>query len=59
MLSMSPSNQVRAAYAAKYPEEYAEFDSIASGKLPSDWAAKLPKFTSEGGCCLVRRRREE
>lgn len=40
--------QVRAAYAEKYPEEYAEFESIMTGKLPADWAEKLPKFTAEG-----------
>jgi transketolase len=38
----------RAAYAEKYPEEYAEFESIMTGKLPANWAEKLPKFTSEG-----------
>lgn len=40
--------EVRAAYAEKYPEEYAEFESISTGKLPANWAEKLPKFTSEG-----------
>lgn len=40
--------QVRAAYAEKYPEEYAEFESIMTGKLPANWAEKLPKFTAEG-----------
>ena len=46
-----PPLQVRAAYAAKYPEEYAEYESITTGKLPSDWDAKLPKFTSKGASC--------
>lgn len=40
--------EVRAAYAAKYPEEYAEYESISTGKLPDNWAEKLPKFTSAG-----------
>ncbi len=40
----------RAAYAQKYPEEYAEFESIMTGKLPANWAENLPKFTSEGEC---------
>ncbi|KAL4450011.1 hypothetical protein ABPG77_010680, partial [Micractinium sp. CCAP 211/92] len=39
--------EVRAAYAEKYPEEYAEFESIMTGKLPANWAEKLPKFTAE------------
>ncbi len=39
---------MRAAYAEKYPEEYAEFESIMTGKLPANWAEKLPKFTAEG-----------
>lgn len=39
---------VAAAYAQKYPEEWAEFESIATGKLPANWAEKLPKFTSAG-----------
>ncbi|PSC72061.1 transketolase [Micractinium conductrix] len=39
--------EVHAAYKAKYPEEYAEYESITTGKLPANWAEKLPKFTSE------------
>ncbi len=38
-----------AQYKEKYPEDWAEFESIAYGKLPANWAEKLPKFTSEGG----------
>lgn len=40
-------DEVAAKYAAQYPEEWAEFESIATGKLPANWAEKLPKFTSE------------
>lgn len=47
-LYLYPHAQVRAAYAEKYPEEYAEFESIMTGKLPANWAEKLPKFTAEG-----------
>lgn len=36
-----------AQYKEKYPEDWAEFESIAYGKLPENWAEKLPKFTSE------------
>ncbi len=32
------------AYKAAYPKEGAEFEMIAAGKLPSDWAADLPKW---------------
>eukprot|EP00887_Chlorella_sp_A99_P002496 scaffold6.g2496.t1 len=38
--------EARKAYAAKYPEEYAEFEAITSGKLPAGWEKALPKFTS-------------
>lgn len=38
-----------AQYKEKYPEDWAEFESIAYGKLPANWAEKLPKFTAEGG----------
>jgi transketolase len=44
----------RAAYAEKYPEEYAEFESIMTGKLPANWAEKLPKFTSEDNGLATR-----
>lgn len=37
-----------AQYKEKYPEDWAEFESIAYGKLPANWAEKLPKFTAEG-----------
>jgi len=32
------------AYKAAYPKEGAEFEMIAAGKLPDDWAADLPKW---------------
>jgi len=34
-------------YASKYPEEYAEFMSIVTGKLPDGWDSALPSFTLE------------
>ena len=40
-------DKLAADYAAKYPEEWAEFESITTGKLPANWADALPKFTSE------------
>jgi transketolase len=40
-------DKLAADYAAKYPEEWAEFESITPGKLPANWADALPKFTSE------------
>jgi len=33
-----------AAYRQAYPKEAAEFEMIAAGKLPEDWAADLPKW---------------
>ena len=39
-------NKVAADYAAKYPEEWAEYQSIVTGKLPEGWADALPTFTS-------------
>lgn len=35
------------AYASKYPEEYKEFMSIATGELPKGWEGALPTFTLE------------
>ena len=35
------------AYAAKYPEEAAEFKGLISGALPSGWESCLPTFTPE------------
>jgi transketolase len=32
------------AYKKAFPENAAEFESIAAGKLPPDWAAALPKW---------------
>ena len=40
-------DKLAADYAAKYPEEWAEFNSITTGELPANWADALPKFTSE------------
>jgi transketolase len=34
-----------AAYKTAFPKEAAEFEQIISGKLPSDWAAELPKWS--------------
>ena len=39
--------KVESAYAAKYPEDYAEYQSITTGKLPEGWADSLPTFTPE------------
>jgi transketolase len=40
-------NKVADEYKSKYPEDWAEYESIATGKLPEGWANALPKFTSE------------
>ncbi|EFJ45315.1 hypothetical protein VOLCADRAFT_75893 [Volvox carteri f. nagariensis] len=34
-------------YKAKYPTEWAEFESLTSGKLPENWANALPTFKPE------------
>ena len=34
------------AYKKEFPKEAAEFEQLVAGKLPSDWAADLPKWTS-------------
>ena len=34
-------------YAAKYPEEAAEFKQLTSGELPAGWESALPSFTPE------------
>lgn len=39
-------DKIAADYKSKYPEEWAEYESIITGKLPSGWADALPKFTS-------------
>ncbi|KAL4553160.1 hypothetical protein Ndes2526B_g03038 [Nannochloris sp. 'desiccata'] len=39
-------NKIAADYKGKYPEEWAEYESIASGKLPAGWEKSLPTFTS-------------
>jgi transketolase len=39
--------KVESAYASKYPEDYAEYQSITTGKLPAGWADSLPSFTPE------------
>jgi len=36
-----------AAYAAKYPKEWAEFEALTSGKLPEGWEKALPAFKPE------------
>lgn len=40
-------DKIAAEYKEKYPEEWAEYDSIITGKLPAGWADALPTFTSE------------
>lgn len=35
------------AYAEKYPEEYAEFTQLISGRLPQGWEAALPSYKPE------------
>ncbi len=40
-------DKLAADYAAKYPEEWADFQSITTGELPANWTDSLPKFTSE------------
>jgi transketolase len=37
-------NRRLAEYKAAYPVEGAEFEMIAAGKLPDDWAADIPKW---------------
>jgi transketolase len=39
-------DKLAADYAAKYPEEYLEYKSIATGELPAGWEKSLPTFTS-------------
>lgn len=39
-------DQIASEYKNKYPEEWAEFESIMTGKLPEGWSNALPKFTS-------------
>ena len=39
-------DKLAAEYKGKYPEEWADFQSITTGELPSDWAAALPTYTS-------------
>merc|ERR1712216_392905 len=39
--------KIESAYAAKYPEDHAEYQSITTGKLPEGWADSLPSFTPE------------
>ncbi|GLC33729.1 Transketolase [Pleodorina starrii] len=34
-------------YKAKYPQEWAEFEALTSGKLPENWADALPSFKPE------------
>lgn len=37
-------NELFDAYAKKYPELAAEYQSLSSGKLPQGWESKLPTF---------------
>ena len=39
-------DKVAAEYKGKYPEEWAEYESITTGKLPAGWEKALPTFTS-------------
>ena len=40
-------NAKYAEYKKKYPEDYAELNSIITGELPAGWADSLPDFTPE------------
>ena len=40
-------NKTVETYKSKYPEEYKEYESITTGKLPEGWEKALPKFTPE------------
>jgi transketolase len=46
--------ETAAAYKAKYPAEWAEFESITSGNLPEGWANALPTFTPEDKALATR-----
>ena len=39
-------DKTAAEYKAAYPEEWADYESIATGKLPEGWENSLPTFTS-------------
>ena len=43
-----------AEYKEKYPEDYAELNSIITGELPADWADSLPTFTPEDAGVATR-----
>lgn len=41
-------------YAQKYPKEWAEFQSLTSGKLPEGWEKALPTFKPEDKALATR-----
>tara|TARA_B110000977_G_scaffold141755_1_gene179833 strand:+ start:20015 stop:21799 length:1785 start_codon:yes stop_codon:yes gene_type:complete len=43
-----------AEYKEKYPEDYAEINSIITGELPAGWADALPDFTPEDAGVATR-----
>ena len=47
-------NKKFAEYKEKYPEDYAELNSIITGELPADWADALPEFTPEDAGVATR-----
>jgi len=42
------------AYAAAYPELAETWRSVMSGRLPEEWADKIPTFTPAGGAMATR-----
>jgi transketolase len=42
-------NEKRKAYGAKYAADAKELDRRLAGKLPDNWASKIPVFTKENG----------
>ncbi|HEY9674595.1 MAG TPA: transketolase [Waterburya sp.] len=51
-------NQALADYKAKYPEEAAEFERFASGKLPEGWEKALPTYKPEDKALATRKTSE-
>ena len=47
-------NAKRAAFAAAYPADAAEYERRLSGKLPEGWSEKIPAFTKENGSVASR-----
>ena len=51
-------NQALADYKAKYPQEAAEFERFASGKLPEGWEKALPTYKPEDKALATRKTSE-